>query len=507
MSTSSAGSAGPAGPAGGAPRRLLAGVDVGSANTKVGLFGVDGVPVVRLVRPTPRGQGGQHYDAERIVRVVLDCLAECVSVAGTAPEAIGVASMAETGVALDADLKPLHPMLSWADGRAAAQTAWLDRELGAVSLAATTGLPVHARHPLPKWLWLRENAAGVLRKTRCWVSVADLVALALTGELSTNVTLAQRTMAFDVRSGEFDADLLALAGLRRSQLPPVLARGEVTGQVTESVAVGTGLYAGTPVVIAGHDHLVGAYAAGVRAPGQLADSAGSTEAVIAVADRLADPSALVATGTSAGRYVDGSRWCMIGELPGSGALAEWFVRRMLAERDAGEDAVKRFIDLVAESTERPTGVVVEPYLHGCAAPQPRPHRRLALRGVTERHNLADLAAAVLEGTAFHARWVSEEIAAITNVLPARVTVLGGERLPGWAQIKAAVNPWPTTTVNGDPTLVGAALLAAPAAGLASVDPGVERTEVTAGPVVSARYEALYRRRFLPPTGEQFPARR
>ncbi|MFB9902640.1 FGGY-family carbohydrate kinase [Allokutzneria oryzae] len=488
-----------------AVRRLLAGIDVGSGNTKVGLFGVDGVPVVRLVRPTPRGSGGQYYDAEGIVQLVLDCLAECVSVAGTAPEAIGVASMAETGVALDADLKPLHPMLSWADGRAAAQTAWLDRELGAVSLATTTGLPVHARHPLPKWLWLREHAAGLLRKTRCWVSVSDLVALALTGELSTNVTLAQRTMAFDVRTGEFDSDLLALAGLRRSQLPAVLARGEVTGQVTESVAVGTGLFAGTPVVIAGHDHLVGAYAAGVRAPGQFADSAGSTEALIAVADRLADPSALVATGTSAGRFVDGARWCVIGELPSSTALAEWFVRRMLAD-SVGPDAAKRFFDLLGESSERPTGIVVEPYLHGCAAPQPRPHRRLALRGVTDRHSLADLAAAVLEGTAFHARWVTEEISAIINVLPARVTVLGGGRLPGWTQIKAAVNPWPTSTVTGDPTLMGAALLAAPAAGLASGNPGVERTDVTAGPVVSARYEALYRRRFLP-AGEQFPARR
>ncbi|MDI5962550.1 FGGY-family carbohydrate kinase [Streptantibioticus silvisoli] len=469
---------------------MLAGVDVGSTHCKAVLCAPDGGVLARAERPTPGDPTGRTYDVRALTGAALGALADCVRHAGRRPDAIGLTGMAETGALLDAGGEPLTPALSWADPRPARYADRLRREVGAGHLHAVTGILPSAKVPLAKWLWLAAEEPGLVRRARRWAGAADLVAQALTGVVATDGTFAQRTMAWDPRAGAWHEDLLALAGLDAARMPDVRRPGEPAGRTAD----------GVPVVVAGHDHLVGAWAAGVRGPGQAADSMGTAEAVLTVADHAPDPAAAAAQGMSYGRHADGEAWCVVAGLPSSGGLVEWFCDRFLglADRPSAE-RYARFRALVAEAGDGPTGLLVEPYLAGRSAPLPDRGRRLAVHGLGAGHGLPQLARALLEGAAHQARWMADMQGELTGAAPASVTLLGGPvRLAEWTAIKAAVSPWRTRVCRAaEAPCLGAAAWAGAALGL---DPTALTCPVrilSAPGDTGQAYQREHRQRFLP----------
>ncbi|GHJ38966.1 L-fuculokinase [Streptomyces sp. TS71-3] len=477
----------------------LAGLDLGSTRIKAVVCVQDGRVLGAAERPTPLGEN----DADALVAAALGTLADALgrsglARAGRAPAAVGLTGMAETGVPLDREGRPTGPLLAWSDPRGAEQAARLVRSVGAEALHGATGVRPSAKAPLAKWCWLRDERPEALRRMAVWAGAADLVARALTGVTATDATFAQRTMGFDVHRRRWDHELLALGGLSERRLPPVREPGEPVGPVTaEGAARVPGLRPGTPVVIAGHDHLVGAWAAGARTAGDLADSMGTAEAVVTLADTPPDPARALAEGIGYGRHADGRSWYLIAGTGSCGALADWCAD--LLGLPPGTGRHERFGALLAAAGLGPTGVVVEPYFTGRTAPAPDPHRSLALHGLGPGDGPARLALAVVEATAYQARWMAEAQAALVGAPPRRTLLLGGPvAQPRWPRVKAAVGPWPLHVLaEHRAPAVGAALLAAPAAGLPAPDP-LPVTRLRPGPDEDpARYAAVYRDAFLP----------
>ncbi|GHH75952.1 hypothetical protein GCM10018793_20730 [Streptomyces sulfonofaciens] len=480
----------------------LAGLDLGSTRVKAVVCGVDGSVLGAAVRPTPLGED----DADALVATALDALAEAVGTAGRPPVAIGLTGMAETGVPLDREGRPTGPLLAWSDPRGAGQAARLVRTLGAAPLHAATGVRPSAKAPLAKWCWLREDHPEVLRRTAVWSGAADLLAHALTGVAATDATFAQRTMGFDVHRRRWDPDLLALAGLTAEQLPAVRRPGEPVGRVTAGAAARVpGLRPGTPVVVAGHDHLVGAWAAGARSTGDLADSMGTAEAVFTLAEAPPDPAGALAQGMGYGRHVDGRHWYLMAGTGNCGALVDWCAD--LLGLPPGGERHQRFGALLEAAGPGPSGLVVEPYLTGRTAPAPDPHRRLALHGLGPGDGPARLALAVVEATAYQARWMAEAQAALTGAPPRGVLLLGGPvALPRWPRVRAAVSPWPPSVLaEHRAPAVGAALLAAGAAGLPAPPPLPTAPQRPGPDEDAAGYAAVYRDTFLPAVQRPVPA--
>lgn len=466
---------------------LLAGLDVGTTHTKAGVFRLDGSPVAQRRAITPS-------DAGAIQDTALRMLADCVSAAAP-PVALGVASMAETGVPLDGRGAPVGDLLHWQDRRARRQADELGDTVGRVDFFAATGLHPSAKLPLARWIWLRQHDPGVLRRMACWASAADLAMAALTGTVATSPTLAARTGGFDIAAGTYRPDLLELAGLRPDQMPPVFAADRVAGRVTAAAAARTGLVAGTPVVVAGHDHLAAAWAAGVRAPGQVADSMGTAEAIVTPVEAVPDPN-VRATGNSVGPFVDGRSFCLISGLSSSGGLVEWLLDRIAPGGQA--DRHRWFTDLVGPPGGPPTGITVQPYLHGRASPAPDPHRTLSFHGLRPEHTLADIGRAVLEGLCMQVRWMLETQLKISNRQPDRVAVFGGPTAnPTWMWLKAQVTPAPVVVLSGHQgASLGAAQLAGRAIGVADeVAPAAQPLQPD--PTAAPEWETAYRSRFLP----------
>jgi len=499
----------------------VVGVDVGSTHVKVALV-APGSGVLHVARRATethavRGGGAFHRPAE-LLAAVNSAIAECVAAAGGAagaPGAIGIASMAEAGVPIDRRSVPVGDILAWHDSRPERHAAWLERRIGAAALFEKTGLRAEPKYTLPKLLWLREHRATDFTRLRRWAGVAELVALDLTGELGTNASLACRTLAFDVTRRAWDTELLAMASLGPDQMPAVLPLGRAVGGLTAAAASRLGLPSGTPVAVAGHDHLAAALGAGVTKPGEVLDSMGSAEAALLVTDAPALTDDIRRGGFSTGCHaVDGLAY-VVGGLQSSGALIEWFLDTFLgaaagregaeADPEASEaERYSRFIELLDRAGPGPVEPIVRPYLRGRTAPHRDPSAGFEIEGLRETHTLADVAAAVVDGAAYHVRWMLDELARITGTPLDRVKLTGGgARNRRWVIAKAALGPGRLEVVRTDEAAaLGAALVAGVACGayesvadaLADASPF---DRVTAAATVRARYDAAYLDRWLP----------
>ncbi|MFJ8886751.1 L-fuculokinase [Streptomyces sp. NPDC102402] len=483
---------------------LLAGIDIGTTHIKALISDTDGTVLARAVRRTPAAPGHRH-PADGVLTAALDALAECADAAGGPPDAIGVTGMAEAGVPLDRDGRPLGALRAWSDPEPAPYARSLGERLGADALHRATGILPTLKAPLAKWCALAALETRTAARMHAWAGAADLLVHALTGRLGTDGTFAQRTMAWDPHHKRWIAELLAEAHLEPRHMPPVHAPGDPVGTVTPAVAARHRLRAGTPVVVAGHDHLVGAWAAGAHTAGQVADSMGTAEAVLTVSATPPDRGAAAGEGMAWGRHADGEHFIVLAGMRGSGALVEWFCDRFLTGV-RGSDRYAGFERLARSLPATPTGLLLTPYPGGRSAPRPDPNATFDLRGLGLDHGPAELARAVLEGTAHHARWMADVQATVCGAAPESVTLLGGStRLRVWTELKAAVCPWPTRVCAepeapalGAAQWAGAALGLDPAAATAPSDP------VVPTPTTADAHRAFHHDRFLAAVGSTAP---
>jgi sugar (pentulose or hexulose) kinase len=460
---------------------LAVGIDIGTTNTKVAVVQI-GASRVRIraiaAAPTP--------DPQSIKAVLLTLLRQALH-GFPSPDAVGIASMAETGVPLNSSGGALGGWLRWNSHRAGPEADALCRRLGWAELVTATGVRPSAKVPMANWAWLRANQPDRWAAMAAWAGVADLAGHLLTGRLTTDHTLAGRTMAYRLPeaggpvSAAFDADLLAAVGLRPAQLPAVVPPDATAGPVRDPDFVACGLRAGTPVVIAGHDHAVGAYACGVRTPGDVADSVGTAEAVMSVVPGDPDPVPVGRAGMSTVVTVGGRYRAILAGSSSAGSTVDWWLRHECAGRSP--DGL--FTDVLA-GADAPTGVIVLPYLTGRQAPEPDPNARLRVLGRRPAHGAAELTRAMLEGLCLQARWMLAEQSRLAgHRAPPTVYVFGAAVAanPAWVRIKAHVLPGDLRVVMAaEPVAAGAAILAAVRAGCTG--PDVPALEWCAGPRIA-----------------------
>ncbi|MCX7522832.1 FGGY family carbohydrate kinase [Microbacterium sp. STN6] len=452
------------------------GIDIGTSNTKVTVLELDDDPASRLpVRERSTHALPTPADAGELVSVVMTLVSAAASRAASPVAAVGIASMAETGALLEPDGTPVGPLLRWNRVGGAKGAQALARELGAEALYEATGVPVVQKAPLAMWRGLAASGDARWHARARWAGMCDLVGLVLTGRLATDHTLAARTMAYRLPGGGhplasgFDVDLLAAVGVSHEQLPEILAPGEPLGVVTAGAAAATGLPAGVPVTIAGHDHAVGAWAAGVRVPGGVANSVGTAEALIRVLGQPAHRGEARAAGMSLARAVDGEHETLLAGNPMAGALVDWlFETRMPGV--SRDDALRSADRLPSEPGER----LVLPYPRGRQSPRPDPEARFAVVGrdgaeAPEPEDAGEFVRLTVEALALQLRWMDAAQSAVASAERGEhIVSLGG---PGgtnaaWWKAKTALLPAALARVTvSEPVASGAALLAAVRAGL------------------------------------------
>jgi xylulokinase len=439
----------------------LLGIDIGTTHVKARAYDEGGRLLADARRPTPTKRlpdSGAEYAADALEGAAFGAAREVVERVGP-PRAIGVASMAESGFLLGGDGRALAPAIAWFDGRTAPQADRWSRRMDARELFARTGLHVTPLFTACKLEWLRENSSHLFARAAGWLGMSEYLAFRMTGERATEPSLAGRTMLYGIRDGGWDEELCALAGIPPGLLPPVREAGAVLGGLTREGAGWLSTPAGTPVVLAGHDHICGAFGAGATAPGEIVDSMGTAEASLLT---LTDPPLDEAghdLGLPVGCHVLPEKYYVAATLPRSGGLVEQLKR--LLEGD--DDDLARWTREASGLSPGGGGVCLPP------ADEEPDADGLLVCTLADGRRPGHLLRAVLEGLTLKMNHDLKQAVAVSGTTPSRITLVGGGAQSGlWAQLKADASGLPVRVVS-DPECVarGAALLAGVGTGVFS----------------------------------------
>jgi sugar (pentulose or hexulose) kinase len=188
--------------------------------------------------------------------------------------------------------------------------------------------------------------------------MAEYLVFHMTGEKSTDPSLASRTMLFGIGRGEWDKELCGLAGVPPDLLPTVYEAGAGPGRLLPSVSAGMSVPSDIPVVVCGHDHVCGAFGAGVVEPGEVADSMGTAEgATIALREPLLNET-VYKLGLSMGRHVLPESFYLGAGLPEAGGAVGWLLRLL----EGSEENLARWTEEAAALAPGEGGV----FLRSCA---------------------------------------------------------------------------------------------------------------------------------------------
>lgn len=491
----------------------LLGIDVGSSSCKGVAFDAEGRVLASATRPyetTSPAPERMEIDPGRFWSAVVGVTRDLApQVARDPVVALAVSSHGETIVPLGPEGSACGPAIMSSDHRSDAQATRIGRQLGAETIHRLTGSPLHAMYGLCKMLWLRDQAPEDFARADRFVSVGAYILSRMGLEPFADHSLASRTMAFDIRTRRWSETILECAGLSPDRLDRLLPAGEPAGTLSAKAAGELGLPAGTVVVMGGHDQPCGALGAGIIGPGQVCDSAGTYECLVAASAAPASTAPAFANHLNSYCHVVPGRYVTLAFFPG-GIASQWFIDqfcgedRLRAARE-GRTVHEVLADAVKDGGDAPTGICVTPHLVGSFNPRWNVKARGAISGLELGTTRQQLYKAVFEGLACE---LSLNIAALEEAVGAigAIRIFGGNARSSFTvRLRADITGHDMVRLDTSEAVCrGAAMLAGIGIGLYRDAQDAVNRAVRTGDVVAgdprrtalyapqlARYRALY----------------
>lgn len=474
------------------------GIDVGSTNVKVALVGHrgEGLAVASRSLETVREGRCAELDAGVLWGTVVAALGDLASAASAGGldgladvGAVGVCGQYSSIVPVDEHVEPVAPLRLYLDTRGTPHArALLANVPGA--LATWT-----ERHPIPPvggglslghLLAFQHDEPELHRRTAAYLEPVDFVTARLTGvATATQASMFASQLVDNRQLGQtrYDPDLLRLAGVDHTRLPPLVAPGSTVGGVRADVASATGLPAGAPVVAGITDSHAFALATGAAVPGRIGVVIGTTAVLLATTDRFgsdADSDVVAMPGVEPGEYLV---WAENGL---AGRVVEQILTAFVHGSDAlgdhaADDVFQGFDAALLASPPGAEGVRFLPWFDGAMAPVADSAMRGGFLGVSLDTRRVDLVRAVAEGVAHNIRWLLGPVAARAGRPAAELALAGGAaRSPVWAQIVADVVGLPVRVLV-DPDHAGSRAVAAWAGRQVAGGPAEEPADDRPGP--------------------------
>ncbi len=441
---------------------LVLAIDVGTSSVKVQLSGTTGTLVAEASRPYPTNRphpGHAEQEPEDWWRATAEAVRLTLGRGGSSGgdvAAIGITGQMHGTVLVDGDHRPLSPAIIWSDQRAVAEVAALEGRPGLETIIATTGGRLATGYQAVTVSWLASHRPDLLASCRTVLLPKDWLRARLTGVVATEPSDAGGTALFDIRRREWSPMMLAAAGLRPEQLPPVLASTERAGNLTAEAADALGLAPEIPVATGAGDAQAAALGAGVTSPGDLLVTLSTgTQALIPVSAVPAIPDYRGQTVCSALEPAQGPGWARVAATLNCGSALHW------AAAALGFPDDRALLAAAAHVPAGSRGVLFVPYLAGERAPWHDAGARGTFLGLAADHGRDDLARAVVEGVTLAASLAYSAIAPASRRVPRFITLAGGgARDATWRQIVADVYGLPVRySATPDQSARGAAILA------------------------------------------------
>jgi glycerol kinase len=353
--------------------------------------------------------GWVEHDPEEIWRRTQEVIRETMDAGSLRPRdlaAIGITNQRETTVVWDQRTgAPVYNAIVWQDTRVADHVAEFAKRGGPDRYRPKTGLPLSTYFSGLKLKWILDNVAGARTGAEAgellFGNIDSFLIWNLTGGVDggihvTDVTNASRTQLMNLRTLDWDEDLLHDFGIPRQVLPRIVPSSEVYGEARFTEISGD--------AIAGDlgDQQAALVGQACFQSGEAKNTYGTGCFLLMNTGEHVVQSKCGLISTVA--YKLGSRnacYALEGSIAIAGALVQWLRDNLGFIESSGE------IEELARTVEDNGGVYFVPAFSGLYAPYWKDDARGVIAGLTRYVNKGHIARAVLEATAFQVRDVVE----------------------------------------------------------------------------------------------------
>jgi xylulokinase len=444
-----------------------------------------------------------EQDPDELWQVVAATTKKVIQESGIDPgEILGVGISAQMWNTLPVDEqgKPLMPMMSWLDLRSIKQADRLaEGDIPSFIYKHTGNIPT-AKDCIPKILWLKEERPEIWERTAHLLDCKEYILFKMTGKIAIDWVGASVYFLFNPFTRRWSEEVCHTLGIPMEKLPPAYPCTEVIGEVTEKAAQQTGLLPGTPVVICAGDVAVAQSGAGANREGKVHLCIGTATWIGVSTSAFCNDPVKPFWGLN---HIDPHKYIIAGEMETGGGALMWF-RDALCQEEKHQAAAQgissyELISNMAAST--PPGsdkLLFLPWLSGERAPVLDHYARGGWIGLKMSHTKGHLARAVMEGVAYHLRWICESMQRLGFHIDGFNSIGGGCNSEIWIQIISDVTGRPLSVVRNhlEAGAAGAALAVGVGLGvhpdMDSVDDLIEISKVVKpDPNNRYRYDDLY----------------
>jgi glycerol kinase len=405
-------------------KHILA-LDQGTTSSRAIVFDHSGSVVstaqreFRQIFPKP---GWVEHDANEIWATQLQTAQEAIAKAGVQAAdiaAIGITNQRETTLLWDRTTgTPVHNAIVWQDRRTAAACDRLKARGLAPVIRRKTGLVVDAYFSGTKLEWLLRNVPGARAKAKAGALAFGTVDSWLVWNLTggrvhvTDPSNASRTMLFNLRTGDWDEELLRIFGVPRSVLPAVASSSEVYGETT--------LFGGAvPIAGIAGDQQAALFGQACTQPGMVKNTYGTGCFMLMNTGTKPIASRNNLLTTVAWRVGNRTEYALEGSIFIAGAVVQWLRDGLGIIKSSPE------VESLAAQVSDTHGVYLVPAFAGLGAPHWDQYARGLVAGITRGTTAAHLARAALEGIAFQVADVLRSMEADARIKLKQLRVDGG----------------------------------------------------------------------------------
>ena len=414
--------------------QYIAAIDQGTTGTRCILFDHSGRPTIwayeehAQIYPQPGWVEHNPLEIwEKTQKVIRQTLTRG-NIPSGAIAAVGITNQRETTLVWDRRTgQPLYNAIVWQDTRTKGICDVLAQDGGQDRFRAVTGLPLATYFAGPKVKWMLDNVPAVRaaadKGDALFGTIDTWVIWWLTGGPHggahvTDVTNASRTLLMDLKTLDWDADILRTLDIPRSMLPDIrpssaprpygFTRKE--GPFGESLPV-TGNLGDQQAALVGQTCFT---------PGEAKNTYGTGCFMLLNTGTEIVPSTSGLLTTLGYKFGDAPAvYALEGSIAITGALVQW-LRDNLKFFD-----FSKHVEDYAKAVEDSGGIYIVPAFSGLFAPYWRSDARGAIVGLTRYITRNHIARAALEATAYQTREVLDAMNADSGVNLTALKVDGG----------------------------------------------------------------------------------
>ncbi|MDR1892654.1 MAG: hypothetical protein LBQ48_06570 [Oscillospiraceae bacterium] len=435
------------------------GIDVGTTQTKAAVFDENWSMKGYAASPNEilRSKDGfAEQDAERVFQTVLSVVREAVGRSGVRNlEAVGLSVQGDAFIPVDKNRRALALAQLGMDYRAGEETDELSGRFGAETMFKKTGMPPHPMNTLCKILWFKKHCPALDERVWKYMTYADFLLSKLGAEEPViDRSMASRTMALSLETGQWDDDLFQYGALPRERFCAPAEPGTTVGTLSKRICEETGITGRALLTAGGHDQTCAALGAGLFEEGIALDSHGTAEVLSSVLQKSNLSRRFFENGFPCYRHVIPKQYFTFA-LNHTGGLPFQWVHDQFASQEAAEAKAsgRDTYDVILEKMPvQPTNLIAIPFPSGGA--------KGSVHGLTFSTTRHEFAKAILEATAMELRKNLLLLCAAGVKIQELRCVGGGAKSGIGLQLKADILGLPVATMKiREAACLGAAELA------------------------------------------------